>query len=198
MPVAERTRERSKFYAGAAVAAIGAVATIAGIVISSSYIAAEASGANSAVATGSVTGVGFTADVTFDADDQLYAVRLLVPLGGSADNEREARTVTCEIMGSDRAVTAINGSQANVQTLVNGAYEIGQAQLPAGPASVRCGWESPTDADARRGITREFDVVPVHPGYLESGAAIAFSGIVAFLAGALVVAIGWKRFRITS
>jgi len=198
MPVAERTRERSKFYAGAAVAVIGIVATIAGIVISSSYIAAESSGANLAVATGSVEGVGFTDPVTFEAQDQLYAVRLLVPIEGSADTEREARTLSCEIIGSDRAVTAINGSQANVHTLIDGAYEIGQAQLPAGPASVQCGWASPTDADARRHISREFDVVPVYPGYLESGAAIAFTGIVAFLAGALVVAIGWKRFRVTS
>ena len=199
MPVAERTRERSKVYVGGAIAIIGITATITGVVMTTSNMAAEANGANAAVATGTVEGVGFTDAVSFEAGQQAYEVRLVIPYGGgSADTEREARTLTCEFTDSQRRVTSVTASSADVQTLVDGAYPIGRAELAAGEASVQCGWAEPTDADSLRAMSREFEVVPAHPGILESGSAIAFTGFVAFLAGVLAVVIGWKRFRATS
>jgi len=198
MPTSERTRERSKFYAGIAVAAIGLVATIGGVVISAAQISAVESGATFAVASGTVEGVGLTSPAEFEAAEQTYAVRLLVPISGSADTEREARTLSCDVTDSTGTVTTISGANASVHTLINGAHEIGRVDLAAGTASVRCGWSDPTDADARRAIARDFDVIAAQPWFLESGAPIAFTGVVAFLAGALVIAIGWKRFRVTS
>ena len=198
MFTSERTRERSTFFAGLAVAVIGLGVTIGGVVISAAQLSAAESGANLAVATGGVEGVGYTDPVTFEAAEQSYAVRLLVPISGSSDTEREARTLSCDVTDSAGTVTAIDGAGASVHTLVNGAYEIGRVNLAAGTASVRCGWANPEDADARRAISREFDVIVARPGYLDNGAAIAFAGVVALLAGALVVAVGWKRFRVTS
>ena len=197
MQVAERTRERAKFYIGSAIAAVGIIVTVIGVVVTTSALAAAQSGANLAVATGVVEGVGFTEPVTFDAEEQAYAVRLIVPISGSAATEREARTLTCEVMDSERRVTQLTGADENVQTLVNGAYTLGRVDLPAGPASVQCGWAAPTDADSGRAIEREFEVAPAPAPILSTGPAIAFTGFVALLAGGLVVAIGWKRFRAT-
>ena len=198
MPVAERTRERSRVYIGATVAVVGIVATVTGIIVATAHVDAVQSGANLAVASGVVEGVDYTDPVTFEAENAAYAIRLLVPSSGSADTEREARTFSCEMVDSQSRVTQLTGADENVQTLVAGAYSIGQADLAAGTATVRCQWSPPTAADSRRAIYREFEVVPAPAAILGTGPAIAFTGFLALLAGGLVVVIGWKRFRATT
>jgi len=197
MAVAERTRERSKVYVGAAIAAIGIAATVTGVVMTTAQLEATASGANLSVTAGQIEGVGPTRAVTWNADERAYEIQLLITGTGSGDTEREARTMSCDITDSAGRVTTVTGADENVQTLINGAYAIGRVEVAAGAATAQCGWAAPTEEDSLRAVSRYFAVVPAPPAILAHGTAVAFTGFVAFLAGGLAVLLGWKRFRAT-